>query len=339
MTVGPPSDDEVRCALEEGLRRRREPGTVVALARAPYPYSTSSPLEEVGVRLTDGREMQLLLKDLTWERLLDDARHTKPRFLYEPRRCITLYEDVLPGTGIGAGCYGSFADDSAGRYWLLLEKVPGVELWQVGDVATWRRVARWLAHLHRRLEGQADELAAGNAHLLRYGSDLLRLWPARALDTLAGKGKVSAEERELLAAVVSGYDSVVGKLAAVPPTFVHGELYSSNVLVGGQGPDVDVWPVDWEMAGVGPPLLDLAALTSGWGRGEQAALVQAYTDSLGPGPWQWTDDGLAMLLDCCRLHYALQWLGWSPEWTAPAEHAHDWLSEALELSGRLGLHS
>ena len=31
----------------------------------------------------------------------------------------------------------------------------------------------------------------------------------------------------------------------------------------------------------------------------------------------------------CRLHLALQWLGWSPDWRPPPEHAHDWLGEAL----------
>ena len=337
MTVGPPSDDEVRCALEEGLRRRREPGTVVALARAPYPYSTSSPLEEVGVRLTDGRELQLLLKDLTWERLLDDARHTKPRFLYEPRRCIATYEEVLPGTGLGVECYGSFADEQAGRYWLLLDKVAGRELWQVGDLATWEAVARWLARFHVRFAGRADELDSRNPHLLRYGRDLLRLWPGRALDALAAREETTPEQYDRLAALASGYDRVVDRLAAIPPSFVHGELYPSNVLVGDDGPDVDVWPVDWEMAGLGPPLLDLAALTSGWDPADQARLVAAYADELGPGPWRWDEQELGALLHSCRLHYALQWLGWSPGWSAPAEHARDWVAEAFELGERLDL--
>ena len=326
MTVGPPSDDEVRCALEEGLRRRREPGTVVALARAPYPYSTSSPLEEVGVRLTDGRELQLLLKDLTWERLLDDARHTKPRFLYEPRRCIATYEEVLPGTGLGVECYGSFADEQAGRYWLLLDKVAGRELWQVGDLATWEAVARWLARFHRRFVGEAR-----GPYLLRYDRDFFSRWPARALDALA------ADQRGRLAAVLAGYDRLVHRLAAIPPTLVHGELYPSNVLVDDVGPDVRVWPIDWEMAGVGPPLLDLAALTAGWQGPEQAKLVDAYLDELGPEGWCRGRTDVAVLLDCCRLHYAFQWLGWSADWTPPSEHARDWVAEALDLGERLGL--
>jgi Phosphotransferase enzyme family len=337
VTAGPPSDAEIRRGLEEGLRRRGEPEEVAGLERTPYAYATSSPLEEITVRLTGGRRLHLLLKDLTWERLLDDARRTKPRFLYEPRRCIATYEDVLSGSGLGAECYGSFADDVTGRYWLLLEKVPGVELWQVGDFATWETVARWLARFHGRFAGRAEELEARNPYLLRYAPDLLRLWPARALEALAPKAATETEQHDRLAAVAAGYDRVVDSLAAIPPSFVHGEMYPSNVLVRGDGPDADVWPVDWEMAGVGPPLLDLAALTSGWEPAAQAALVQAYVAELGPGPWRWSDEQLGVLLDCCRLHYALQWLGWSAGWSAPAEHARDWVAEALELGERLGL--
>lgn len=337
MTLGPPSDAELRRCLEERLGERGGAGAVVSLERTAYPYATSFPLEEVAVRLADGRRLDLLLKDLTWARLLDDAKRSKPDFLYDPRRCITVYEDVLRGSGVGAECYGSSADDAAGRYWLLLEKVPGVELWQIGDLATWEAVARWLARFHVRFLDRVEALAAGNAHLLRYGPDLLGRWPARALAALAARRGVGTAEHDRLAAIVAGYDRVVEALAAVPPSFVHGELYPSNVLIGGDGAAVDVWPVDWEMAGVGPPLLDLAALTSGWAPTQQAELVQAYADALGPGPWRWRDEDLGRLLDCCRLHYALQWLGWAPDWSAPAEHAHDWISEAFEVAGRLGL--
>jgi hypothetical protein len=337
MTSGPPSDTEVRRGLEERLRYRGDSVAVAGLERKPYAYATSFPLEEVVVRLADGRRLHLLLKDLTWERLLDEARRSKPRFLYEPRRCIATYEDVLSESGLGVECYGSFADDVAGRYWVLLEKVPGVELWQIGDFTTWETVARWLARFHLRFAAGVDELGRRNPYLLRYGPDLLRLWPTRALDALAANVGTSTEQLDRLASMASGYDGVVERLSAIPASFVHGELYPSNVLVGGEGPNVNVWPVDWEMAGLGPPLLDLAALASGWEPDEQAKLVQAYVDELGPGPWRWSDEELGVLLDGCRLHYAWQWLGWSTDWSAPAEHVRDWVSEALELGVRLGL--
>jgi Phosphotransferase enzyme family len=60
------------------------------------------------------------------------------------------------------------------------------------------------------------------------------------------------------------YDRVVERLLEFPVTFLHGEFYASNVLVVcEEGEGWRVCPVDWEMAAVGPGLIDLAALTAG----------------------------------------------------------------------------
>jgi hypothetical protein len=335
MTSGPPSDQEVAICLEEGLRRRGQETAVTAIERAPYAYATSFPLEEVVARLDDGRTLRLILKDLTWERLLGQARRTKPAFLYDPRRCIDVYRDILAGTGMGPRFYGATSDDQRGRYWLLIEKVEGVELWQIGEFSTWEATARWLARFHQRFVDGADELAGHHPSLLRYGPEFLRSWPARALD-VAGRRGVSVDERAGLERISAQYDGVIERLMKVPATFVHGELYPSNVLVDDAGSEVKVWPIDWEMAGVGPPFLDLAALTAGWDEPEKAKLVDAYLDELGPDRW-FGDQEVTTVLDCCRLHYALQWLGWSPDWSPPAEHARNWMAEALEVSERLGL--
>jgi hypothetical protein len=42
-------------------------------------------------------------------------------------------------------------------------------------------------------------------------------------------------------------------------------------------------------------------------------------------------------LDYCRLHIAIQWLGWAPNWSPPVENAHDWLNEALHLAEKIAL--
>ena len=56
------------------------------------------------------------------------------------------------------------ADADRPRYWLLLEKVAGVELWQVGDFAVWEDVARWLGAFHARF---FDETRGRHSGLLR----------------------------------------------------------------------------------------------------------------------------------------------------------------------------
>jgi hypothetical protein len=92
------------------------------------------------------------------------------------------------------------------------------------------------------------------------------------------------------------------------------------------------------MAAIGPGLLDLAALVGGWGPRERESLVKAYLDGRGLRSTSTRDlDELTAGLSRCRLHLALQWLGWSADWRPPPEHAHDWLAEALELTRQLGL--
>lgn len=334
MTPEPPADAELVRALEEGLRSRGEPGAVERLERAPYAYATSFPLEEIHAHLVGGRVLQLILKDLTWERLLGDAARSKPRFLYQPRRSVETYRRTLAASELGGGCYGAHADDASGRYWLLLEKFPGLELWQIGTFATWESVARWLARFHLAFAGDPDGLLEQNPYLIRYGEDFLSMWPRRALAAADG----DAGARRALERIASRYDEVTETLGAVPPTLVHGELYPSNLLVAEtpQGP-AKVWPVDWEMAGVGPAFLDVAALSAGWTGPEQERLVSAYLDELGPASWRREGPGLARVLDCSRLHYALQWLGWSDGWSPPPEHARDWAGEAIAAAERLGL--
>jgi hypothetical protein len=94
-----------------------------------------------------------------------------------------------------------------------------------------------------------------------------------------------------------------------------------------------VAPVDWEMAAWAPRLLDLAALTSGaWNADERRAMARAYRGALEPDSGLPGDERRFLeALELCRLHLGVQWLGWSPDWTPPAENAHDWSAEAERI--------
>ena len=296
----PASADRLQEALENGLRGR----SIAGIRRFPSAYRTSFPIEDVKVTFKDGSSVDLVLKRLGRDGLDERARRAKPEFLHDPVRELEAYR-ALESKGLGSPDVVAYGED-----WILLEKVPGVELYQVGELETWRAAARWLARLHALFADQHPP----SPHLLRYDAGFYRLWPRRALEH-------GVREVEPIAA---RYEEVVECLQGLPSTFIHGEFYASNVLVVDGGRRVA--PVDWEMAGVGPGLIDLAALTTGgWRAEEQEAIAAAY------GPHD------AGALDCCRLHLALQWLGWSGDWEPPAEHAHDWLGEAVRAAERLGL--
>jgi Ser/Thr protein kinase RdoA (MazF antagonist) len=311
---------------------------IVSLERRPSLYRSSFVLEELDVRFSDGSSLPLMFKDLSPQALLDEARRAKPAFLHDPRREIEVYRSLLNGRALGAPhYYGSVADSQTERYWLFLERVAGIELYQVGEFETWQQVARRLAVLHRELAQQAMTIRP--THLLIYDRAFYELWPRRAQVFLTGRPQVSTDHVGAIERLVSKYSEVVARLCALPNGPIHGEFYASNILVQETPHGQRVCPVDWEMAARGPGLIDLAALVAGkWSEEQKTALAAAYHGELvtrGEEPLS-----LERLLDglqFCRLHLALQWLGWSPGWSPPTEHAHDWLSEALRMADKLGL--
>jgi phosphotransferase family enzyme len=290
------------------------------LSRRPYRYATSAPLEELRVRVHDGKELRLILKELARERLIGDARTTKPEFVYEPERELATYRDVLAPAGIGPRYYGA-----GGTNWFVIEKVPGVELWQVGELEIWEAVAAWLAGFHAGFAERLDVVSAANPHLIDHSEEWFLAWRDRARTALTRTDDSRAPE---LVSALDRYPEMAAALAALPRRFIHGEFYPSNVLV--EREPLRVCPVDWEMAAIGPAAMDLAALVGGWGAAERDRLVRAYARAAS----QAIPDAD---VDSCRLHFALQWLGWSPEWRPPREHAHDWLGEALSLARSLEL--
>jgi aminoglycoside phosphotransferase (APT) family kinase protein len=319
-------------------------GDTTILSRSPYRYATSAALEQLRVRVDDA-QMELILKDLSQERRLGEARTTKPAFLYDPAREIETYRRILAPTQLGPHFFAAVSDDDPPRHWLILEKVPGIELWQSGEPSVWEAVARWLGQFHVQFAQRLDEVSAANPHLLDYSSEWFRIWRHHAAAGLAASGDRRAR---LLEAALERYEEVVSALDCLPRTLVHGEFYPSNVMVVPTEGDVRVAPVDWEMAAIGPGLIDLAALVGGWSQPAQRRLVTAYLEGAGgqdvdARPVKHNATGSEMTqtvasgLDRCRLHMALQWLGWSAEWTPPRDHARDWLGEAIELAEQLGL--
>ena len=308
----PVAEIELREVLEDGLRR-----PLLALARRGHAYGSSHTLEDVEVTFADGGPLRLVVKDVSEPLALASA--AKPLVLRDPEREAEAYLHVLSPAGLDVpACYGAVAH--GGRHWLLLEAVDGVPLWQLDDPAAWDAAARWLAGLH------AQPLPQRGAHLLRYDAAYLHGWFERATQLVAPGA---------LDEVAGVWERAVARVAAWPRSIVHGDYHPSNVLVAQENGEPRVRPVDWELAGIGPGLLDLAALTSGhWSDAERERIAVAYHRAL-PAAARGSCADLLDALAHCRLIHAVQWLGWSGEWTPPAEHAHDWLADATALARTL----
>ena len=308
---------DVRAVLEPTYPGR----TIADLHSRPYPYATSFRLDEVTVEFDDGRRDVLILKDFDRARMLPDARRHRPVVADQDHREIETYRRVLAPAGIGPRCQAAVVDAAIPRYWLLTERVRGVELWQIGDITVWERVVRWIAQLHAAFAGRRRELLADHPHLRVLDAPWFDDWTWRALARLSTSSDTRAAT---LRRALEGID-LGGELAELPATFIHGEFYPSNVMIGTGDHETEVYPLDWETAAIGPAMVDLAAIASGWDELTEARLVRAYG----------LHDCASRALLLCRLHFAIRWISWPEQWTPPREHRRDWIGTALELAEQL----
>jgi hypothetical protein len=85
-----------RAQLEEILSRHfRHRHRIVELRRRRSPYSSSFAIDELDVYLNNGRHLPLVVKDMSQNAMLDDARRVRPGFLYGPQREISAYQRFL----------------------------------------------------------------------------------------------------------------------------------------------------------------------------------------------------------------------------------------------------
>jgi aminoglycoside phosphotransferase (APT) family kinase protein len=327
--TGAATGDEFEDALSRALAGRLRDRRIVAVTRSPSAYRTSAAIEDLHLALDEGSTLELVFKDAGESALSAVALRAKPAVLRDPLREIRVYETILQRLDLGtATCYGTVVDADRGRFWLFLERVVGVELYQVGELDGWKDAARWLARMHAVAPSR---LPPDDLPLVSYDGPFYRMWAARARE-FAPPASASAVD-----SLAKRYETVVERLLELPRTVLHGEFYASNILVAGTGAGIRVCPVDWEMAALGPGLVDLAALISGrWDEQQRLQLAYAYHRALDPSrapPLQAFLEALAH----CRLHIAMQWLGWARDWSPPPEHANDWLGDALALADELRL--
>jgi aminoglycoside phosphotransferase (APT) family kinase protein len=249
----------LRRLVQDALRAE-----LIGIEHAPLATTTSYPTLAVTARLRGGRAVRLFLKDFGSSQLpKDDVDGRRARELH-------VYRDLLAGTGLGPPEYrGSLWDERAGRRWLLLELVDGVQLRDCGFDA-WIPAAAWLARLHAHFDGRAAELDRSPL-LVRHDE---RWFRSKAEDALRDMRRFSARARHRTEQLVAVHGELAATMAAQPRTLVHGNYRSKNIVIAGDR----VAPVDWEVAAIGSPLYDLGHLLDGY-RGERLrALLNAYAE-------------------------------------------------------------
>jgi hypothetical protein len=280
-----------------------------------------------------------MCKNLGFDALLPEARRVRPRFLYAPLREIRMYERVLNSAEMGTPAfYGASCDVESDRYVLFLERVPSEKLCHTGEFAVWIKVARWLGVFHTWLSHRCHALR-DDLPLLEYDQAYYHRWLNRAL-AIVGRVNSPSSVRRDMEWIRATYTHAARELSHLPRTIIHGEFYASNVLIQSIDPDSEgpahcrVCPVDWEMAAFAPGLVDLAALVSGqWNVEQRELMAMAYYDAAARNHAVLPPhDDFLRALEYCRLHLAVQWVGWSADWSPPDDQARNWLREAVEIA-------
>ena len=320
-------DRQLRQSIEGALRRATGNGLpLAAIRRREFPGSTSYAVEIVTVELASGDAIEIFLKDFGRSRLPKDAAAERRE------RELRVYADLLAGAELGtARFYGARWDESAARFWLMLELVDGEPLRDCG-FEQWLQAAAWLGRLHGRFLGQRDRLA-GCGFLMRHDADFFVHAAERALRTVSDLSEALAQR---LANVLEGYDRIVAVLSRDPETLVHGSYRPQNVLVVKSPEPPRICPTDWELAAFGRSTYDLAFVCDGYRPPRLDALFDAYESEAERSGLPLRDRGeLRHEVACFRLHKTINSLGHLHRWERPTETAAKVVAIAEDIAGSL----
>jgi aminoglycoside phosphotransferase (APT) family kinase protein len=176
-------------------------------------------------------------------------------------RCV--YEEVLARLPLTAPrYYGSWLDGQQG--WLFMEDV-GAERYSETEPEQLALAGRWIATLHVGAAGLPAARSLPDGGPARY---LTHLRTAREKITRSlARWRYPESEIDLLTAVLSRCDALEGRWARVeavwdnaPTTVIHGDFRPKNAFLRRNGQGLNLFPIDWETAGWGPPGPDLTRI-------------------------------------------------------------------------------
>jgi len=174
-----------------------------------------------------------------------------------------VYEHILPHLPLQTPRYhGSMTNDCYG--WIFVSDVGG-ERYREDEPEHRALAARWLATMHTAAIGipavrslpQAGpgrylrHLHAGRERILHS----LQTWPFPTCEAESLNAIVS-----YCLALEARWAQVESLCDGVPSTLVHCDFQPKNVYLTRSGAGLALWLIDWEMAGFGPPAVDLTQI-------------------------------------------------------------------------------
>ena len=288
------------CLARVAPERFGGPAAIVEIRRSPCDGNTSYDTYRITVKTGSGVEIPLFMKDFgSSVRPKDDPKGRRERE-------VSVYRDLLGTAGLGtARYYGSVMDEAEARLWLLLEYVDGTPVGYCEPGDCWQPAAEALGRAHGYFAPHVNRLR-GCGFLIRHHADFF--W-STAEHATADVARVAPGLAGRLGALVRRYSPVVAVMTDQPLTLVHGGCRPSNILIRVASDPSRVCVLDWEEAGLGAPLFDLAYLVDGIASPLLDRLMEAYREGAATyGMSLPALEEMKRVVDCFRLHMAFNLL-------------------------------
>jgi len=300
-------EEALRKCLESVVAERFGARTAItSVLRSGYDLSHSYASDILHLRLSDGQELRIFLKDFgARTRIKDGFQGMRDR----RERELRAYRDLLAGAALGTPEYLGSVWGEGGRYCLLLEFVEGSKLRHT-EFGHWIPAANWLARLQCHFAPRSDQLNEC-AWLQVHDDQFFRFRAQRALESLAGSypSLVAA-----LQPIVNRYDGIIGFMADQERTFVHGSYTPGTIFIDTKCRPPRICPFDWELAGLGSKLYDVAFLCDGFDEIRLDILLRAYEEQTAAcGMNLMPRKDTTYLIDCLRLHRIMNFISQTDE--------------------------
>jgi hypothetical protein len=303
------------------VSERLNPGPVLGVETRPNGFSTKLASSFVTLHLEGGEALALFVKKV---RGGPGSHRPDPT-----DREAQVYRAFSDHSGFAApelvGIIG--ADDPH----LVLVAVPGWDL-RYRDLDHWALAAEELGAMHAAFASEARDLESYD-FLARHDAPTNLATAQHAHTVLRGR---HADAAGLIQGVVEGYERVAVELAEERPTLVHGDLAPKNIVIADRDDTKRAVFVDWEWAGIGPGLGDIADLVNGLDEGATRRMLEAYAGSAAGAVVPTEDGALSRSFKLALLHKTMFRLGRSIDWKVSDDQVTSWARTAADLYSELG---
>ncbi len=294
--------------LTAGLRRYFAEPALKVKSASEYPLSLRHQARQVrGLRVEYGVGLESVLLDCV---VKEPKGASRAGLAGAGRREVGVYQALAAHLPMPTPAL--IAADPLGD-WLVLEAVEAdvaPDEWSADD---YRRGVQTLAALHERFWNLAEDLSAYKwlARPLAGDFEIHVYAAAQAVEKMIvdDRPRLITGSMNVLGAVgqmIAEVEQVAESLRAAPQTLLHGDFGPRNVALQSDG---EMVVMDWQLAGLGPGILDLVTFitTIRWERSELPVAA---------------DDLIALYRDEMEQRVGMRWS--DEEWAAHWDHALIW---------------